>query len=391
MVALLVCLAISLVAAADSGDEPSFNKNSLPLYETRYHLVYTDLDRPQALEACLRVTKMAEEYHARTADFTGTIHSKLPFYLFKNAEEYYAAGGMPNTAGVFDGHELMAMADKRLGMGVWHVVQHEGFHQFAHAVIRGQLPPWVDEGLAEYFGEAVFTGDGMIDGVIPPWRLERVQKEIRENTFKPVEQMMGLALKEWNAEMTPVNYDQAWSMVHFLAHARQGRYQPTFVAFMRLLSTGEQSTEAWKRTFGPTEGFEQDWKDWWAKLPPNPTADLYARATVATLTSFIGRAFDQRQTFADFASFATAAEGGTIKTGENEWLPPSLLETAMRDVAVRQEAGEQFTLIPGEKGHLPQIVCQTGHGTRVTGRFTTRDGVVAEVTAQITGQSADAR
>ena len=45
--------------------------------------------------------------------------------------------------------------------------------KFAHATIGHKLPPWLDEGLAEYFGEAIFTGDGYVDGAIPPWRAKR--------------------------------------------------------------------------------------------------------------------------------------------------------------------------------------------------------------------------
>jgi len=111
-------------------------------------------------------------------------------------------------------------------------VQHEGFHQFAHAVIRGELPPWVNEGIAEYFGESIFTGDAFVTGIIPPFRLKRVQSEIQTNRFKSVKSMMLLSHQQWNSEMEIENYDQAWSMVHFLAQGENGRYQTAFVNFM---------------------------------------------------------------------------------------------------------------------------------------------------------------
>ena len=52
----------------------------------------------------------------------------------------------------------MAFAGEHITAYTWHTVQHEGFHQFAHAVIGGDIPTWLNEGLAEYFGEALFTG-----------------------------------------------------------------------------------------------------------------------------------------------------------------------------------------------------------------------------------------
>ena len=65
---------------------------------------------------------------------------------------------------------------QKMDARTWHTVQHEGFHQFAHVVIRGDLPIWVNEGLAEYFGEAVFTGDGFVSGVIPPTAMTGIRR-----------------------------------------------------------------------------------------------------------------------------------------------------------------------------------------------------------------------
>ena len=42
---------------------------------------------------------------------------------------------------------------------MWHVAQHEGFHQFAWSRFAEDLPVWVNEGMAEFFGESVIVGD----------------------------------------------------------------------------------------------------------------------------------------------------------------------------------------------------------------------------------------
>ena len=89
---------------------------------------------------------------------------------------------MPGSAGVYmrsDGEpRLMGVAGELENAFTWHLIQHEGFHQFAAAVIGGDRPVWVNEGLAEYFGEAIFTGDGFIAGIIPQWRLKRIRAEL---------------------------------------------------------------------------------------------------------------------------------------------------------------------------------------------------------------------
>src|SRR5262249_6657014 len=148
---------------------------------------------------------------------------------------------------------LMAMvapdAAGEPGQYTWHTIQHEGFHQFARAVIGGELPIWVNEGLAEYFGEGVFTGDGMVTGVIPQDRLERVRDLINSKRFKGMKEMMLLPHSEWNKKLKMENYDQAWSMVQFLAHGENGKYQRAFGGFMRSLSTGHQWQQAWQANF----------------------------------------------------------------------------------------------------------------------------------------------
>ena len=154
VLAAFAMMALLVTCNTAWAQEPSSQKlpADLKLYETRYYRVYTDIAPEQAKEACIRMTKMAEEYHVRTAEFAGDIRVKLPFYLFKSADEYYAAGGLAKTAGVFNGSRLMAMADPRVGKQVWHIVQHEGFHQFVHAVIGGEIPIWVNEGMAVWRG-----------------------------------------------------------------------------------------------------------------------------------------------------------------------------------------------------------------------------------------------
>ena len=78
---------------------------------------------------------------------------------------------------------------------------------------------------------------------------------------------------------------------------------------MNELARGRRWEVAWLNAFGSADGFEKHWKDWWLAQPANPTANEYARAAVATLTSFLARATVQKQTFTDFDSFLAAAKG----------------------------------------------------------------------------------
>src|SRR6266498_3222907 len=59
-------------------------------YQSPYYDLYSDLEPERVQEAILRMTRMAEEYHERTKEFSGVIRQKFPFYLFKDVADYYA-------------------------------------------------------------------------------------------------------------------------------------------------------------------------------------------------------------------------------------------------------------------------------------------------------------
>ena len=350
-------------------------------YQTPYYTIHSDVSPEVEREAEIRITRMAEEYHQRTSDFAGAIRERLPFYLFSDARDYYAAGAPRGSDGVFKGDRLMAFAGDKGAEGTWHVVQHEGFHQFVHAVIGGDVPIWANEGLAEYFGEAIFTGDGFVCGVIPPGRLDRVKKAIAAGQMHSIEGMLNLSHAQWNSRLDINNYDQAWSMVHFLAHADNGRYQAAFAGFMNEISRGRTPQRAWANNFGGTDGFEAEWKKYWTSLPANPTRGLYVKAIVAILTSHLGRASAQKQTFSDFNEFQLAATSGKLKISADDWLPPSLLREATEATAALQKYGGKFDLVRASPGAAPRIRF-TSESINWIGSYSLSGGRVKEVNVE---------
>jgi hypothetical protein len=302
---LLMTLMMPLAATQARGGE-------LPTYQTRYYIIHTDLNPDGVREATMRMTRMAEEYYRRTNDFAGAIDRRMDFYLFKNQDDYLATGASKGSAGYFDGVKLVALAGD-LGPRTWHTVQHEGFHQFARFMIRGEMPVWLNEGLAEYFAEGVFTGDELITGLIPQGRLQRVQKDLQEEKFKPLGDLMSFSLDEWNSQLAVLNYDQGWSLVQFLAHGENAKYQPQFQRLMGDIGSQMRWEYAWRQELGDPREIEKPWRDYWTNLPANPTVDLYAQANVSTLASFLGRAFVKGQKFKDFDQFPKQRNSSSSK------------------------------------------------------------------------------
>lgn len=353
----------------------SLAAQQLAQYPTRYYILHTDLPPDGVREVAIRMTRIADEYIERTRGFSGVIRRQMPVYLYSDPEAYYATGAPRTSGGYFDGERLVALAQE-LGPRTWHRLQHEAFHQFSHQVIRGELPMWLSEGLAEYFGEAVFTGDGFTSGVIPQWRLKRVQETLAKKQFPPLSAMMQISMKEWNSELAIRNYDQAWTMVQFLAHAEEGRYQQGLARFISSLSDNRPWQRAWNETFGDVPTFEAKWKTYWEKLPANPTIDAYAQANVATLNGFLARAVSQRQQFADFPAFIAAAAEGSLQIHPEDWLPPALLKYAIDQHRELIKLGYTYTLTTPRGQRSPQLVCTTPDGAQIVGTFTIQSGRV---------------
>ncbi len=378
---VLILVSLSALGVISSAAPRGPGSENLPTrfktYDSRYYVIQTDLTGDDVRETTLRMTKMAEEYHDRTRDFSGVISTRLPFMIFKVPSDYYSAGGIPGSAGVFDGEKLMAIAGEKVSADTWHVVQHEGFHQFAHAVIRGELPIWVNEGLAEYFGQGVFTGDGFVTGLIPHGRMERIKETMKtRGGFIPISSMMAMSHAEWNRQLDIRNYDQAWSMVHFLAHGEDGKYQKAFSGYMGDIGRGRDAERAWQDNFGDANGFEQRWRDYWTALPDNPTGDLYCKASIAILTSFAARASASKQTFDGFDDFSRLVASRTIKVADADWLPPQLGVDA---VDLAQKIGKCSI----EKAALQSVmVAETKLGTRFVGTFKLKGNKVDSVSVE---------
>ncbi|MBK9120673.1 MAG: DUF1570 domain-containing protein [Phycisphaerales bacterium] len=325
--AVLTCQAVPATAQR-SAIQP------LRTIETRYYILHTDLDDDHVREAVQRITLMAEEYHRRTSGLGRTVTQRLPFYLFSDFRAYEANGGLPGSAGVFTGDRLMAVVMPQNPAFTWYVVQHEGFHQFVYAAIGPNIPIWANEGLAEYFAQGIFTGHRFLLGAVPPERLARVKLAIREQKYLPLAEMMRLPQVAWNIDLRSYHYDQAWAMVHFLAHGDNGRYQDAFFDYLRDVSRGVAAERAWTSRMGTDiRAFQQRWEAYWTSLPDYPTEELYAEAATEVLTAFLARAFSQRQYFEEFEPFATAILSGEIQMHAQDWLPATLAQRVLEDRA----------------------------------------------------------
>lgn len=299
------------------------------------YIIRTDLP-PERLELVLhRLKCLTAEYRKRTDGLSDHQDDRqLPFYLFQHEADYRQAGGAAGSVGLYDRKRLLAWVGPQDDSRTWHVIQHEAFHQYLDFKL-GEIPIWLNEGLAEYFGESLFTGDGFVSGIVPPWRLERLQKDIRQNRHLPLEQFMSLSHEKWNHDLSIQHYDQAWSLVQFLAHGQNGRHRK---AFVRLIGQGDQMTQrSFVEAFGPVAEVETQWRTFWLDYPVRVGRHAYARAAVETLTSYLARARLAGQSVRSFSHLQSLVAADQLRQPRRNALP---VQTLSECLAWAEQLGE---------------------------------------------------
>lgn len=382
---IVLCLGSLAVAQPRGGSLPA----GMTRVEGKYHTLLHDLTPEEAHEVLVRMEAMVDEYMVRTREFSGKLNQKMPFMIFRKAEDYYRAGGPAGSAGVFmPGRALMAIAGEKLTTGTWHVIQHEGFHQFADAVIGRNLPVWVNEGLAEYFGEAVYTGSGFVSGAIPAGRLKRVKDTIEKKKFRTVEGMMLLTHQRWNSEMAINNYDQAWAMVMFLAHGEEGKYQKAFGRFIIAMNRGQMWERAWQDSFGSAQGFQEKWEAWWTSEERGATVDVYAQAATAMLTNYLARSASQKQTYETIDALVAAIDAGEVQSHKSDVLPNTLASECVSLVKSLKRSGAEFQIVATPVKNSPRLTqpaieCVLKDGTKIIGTYKLKGSRVGDIDTKV--------
>ena len=279
-------------------------------FDSGAYTITTDVDKDLANDIAAHMDAVYREYDGRFSGFKPNPYAavrpgeRMPLYVLRRYKDYvrfladFAVNG-ENSGGVF-----FRTADKRSGLATWvegqsrmrmyDVLQHEGFHQFADARIMFGLPPWVNEGIAEYFGEAVLVDNRLLIGRLDRGRLERMRNAVKDGATIPFAELMTMSNEAWLRRVTSgdksaaVMYDSAWSVCYFLIHGGKrggplvttirGEQGPALEGYLRILNhefvrnpAKDPRPLAFKEVFSNNlKAFEKAWKEGLEKLEPDP-------------------------------------------------------------------------------------------------------------------------
>lgn len=250
------------------------------LLQSKYYAIRSDLAVEETKEWGRHLDLMYEEYSRRLVQ-GGGLRRRTPeilnVLLFARQQDYldtmrtqYGVNAT-GSGGMFfvtqRGGGLAFFTENLSHQRVAHVAQHEGFHQFAHAFFGNDLPPWLNEGLAEFFGHSIVDGKTIVIGQAPPQTLELLRQSVTAQKYLPFVDLLQMDHARWNGAVrigvAAQQYEQSWSMVHFLVYGNGGKYQAAFQRMLQMVNAGTRSYEAMRTAFGLTT--DKDINDFEAK------------------------------------------------------------------------------------------------------------------------------
>lgn len=255
-------------------------------FHSTHYTLHTNLPRKKAARYAGHMDLVFADYSKRFRGFRDRRRGRQPLYLFRTREQYVnqlgafgfdarASGGMFFRSSEVSG--LATYVGEQSDDQVFGTLQHEGFHQFASNYIGRDLPIWVNEGLAEYFEQALIVNGKVKLGLADERRVSEIKDGIANGLLIDFDELLTITGRQWSENMRQdraqgrMQYVQSWSIVYFLIHADGRKYQQPFQRYLLLISKGRRSDKAFRTAFKArdTIAFRKRWERFVLKLEPD--------------------------------------------------------------------------------------------------------------------------
>ena len=140
--------------------------------------------------------------------------------------------------------------------GAYQVVYHEYVHSLLHTNFRW-LPTWLDEGLAEFYGNTRFEGKKSYVGTPSP----RVRELQGRGLTIPLETILAVnphTFYRGKEDQIATFYAESWALVHYLIFGPDMDHGKKMNLFYSRLQKGDQQGKAFREIFGEYKDVEKD-------------------------------------------------------------------------------------------------------------------------------------
>jgi hypothetical protein len=131
--------------------------------------------------------------------------------------------------------------------------------------ISRRSPPWIDEGLAEYFEHSMDEWGNLSPETLPEHHIKVLRRAIKNNTLVPLIELLSMNRVKWNHQLSDKilannQYAQSWSVVYFLLHGDDWRNRNYFNRYLKAMKKKMAGQRGIEYTFGnDIAEFAQDW------------------------------------------------------------------------------------------------------------------------------------
>lgn len=176
------------------------------------------------------------------------------------------------------------------------VLYHEAFHAYVSEFVYysgrrdnatgsaglGELPRWLNEGLAQVFETAVVEAGELRADHAEAGRLGRVKERLKargaDERLLPVGELLVLGREGFRAahaaEAAAADraYLSCWALAFYLTFGRRVLGTPAFDYYVESINSGRDPQKAFERLVGQSlPAFERDWHDYLTRLQPDGT------------------------------------------------------------------------------------------------------------------------
>src|SRR5262249_9682215 len=167
--------------------------------------------------------QLRAELEARRAEFVK---------LYKGAEERRMVAPIDATLKRLDGadaknDELFANATRQLFATLYHESFHAYLGSFVYPPKNGELPRWLNEGLAQIFETAILDGEELRVGHAEPARLAKAKDAAAKGELVPLAELLRSGPKQFmlthvgDRQVSDRHYLTSWALAFHLAFERR--------------------------------------------------------------------------------------------------------------------------------------------------------------------------
>ena len=257
-------------------------------------IVISNAGEKQARKSAIRFEQIRAVFRRSLAVANAHASPTITIFAVKDEDsvkallpEYWGKGRV-HPAGIFFEHMNQYFALVQLdapGSNPYSTIYHEYYHSLTLPYYP-DLPLWVAEGLADFYGNTELSDSEVGMGRPDPDLIG----ELRQGNFIPLEVLFNVdhSSPYYNEQnKTSIFYAESWALTHYLMVGDRASHKPMLTAYLNELSRGATQEQAAAKAFGDVKKLQDalysyigNYSFYYLKSPPPPeisSSDLHVR------------------------------------------------------------------------------------------------------------------